>query len=219
MKLTSFVAVITVAWIATLEGPAGACGNSYYHEVEPRVRQLVSAENLLLANRLERAAVLALELFPKTRQNPSPKDELELRAQRVLAVVAVRSGAWPIAGKLTVKDAAERQANVTWGTNVLRARATRKSGDPVAETELGEAEALATATRATASARLERLAGKDLITNPYAWATLAGLRDGQGDGVGRDRALAKCRGLANDKRICVVTAPPPAPPPNKKEKA
>jgi predicted Zn-dependent protease len=93
-----------------------------------------------------------------------------------------------------------RRVNLVWSTNILKGLAAIKAGDPASRTDY--AEALAKINAAEAKTMLEDLARKDLLTTPYAYATLAALRASAGDAKGRDEALAKCATMAATKSIC-----------------
>jgi hypothetical protein len=205
VRVLSAVAILGTA-VVPVRGVA--CGNSYYHEVNPQVRQLQAAESSLTANALAGAGKLALELYPQTRQKTTAADPLEQRARRVLALVSVRTGGkWVQKDVLVDPGEQQRSANLDWSTAVLRGRYEQNKDQPAPAVELAEALALRDNTRAEAEKYLEQFAAKDLIGNPYAWVTLARLRQARGDAVGRDRALAKCRPLANDQSVCTLTPP------------
>jgi hypothetical protein len=49
---------------------------------------------------------------------------------------------------------------------------------------------------------LTRLADKDLLTTPEAYAALAKLKGEAGDQDGRLAALQRCRAMAKDAKLC-----------------
>ncbi|MFP6683219.1 MAG: hypothetical protein VB934_00830, partial [Polyangiaceae bacterium] len=53
---------------------------------------------------------------------------------------------------------------------------------------------------------LHKLAEKDLLTTPEAYAILAKLRGEAGDADGRTAALQRCRAMAKDAKLCSSNA-------------
>ena len=83
---------------------------------------------------------------------------------------------------------------------MLEAFAKASPNDAAKQADLGEA--LAKTRPREARKILERLAKRDVVSTPYAYAALARLRAADGDEKGRDEALARCKPMAKVKSIC-----------------
>ncbi len=196
---------------------ADACGGDWWPEVQVdhRIRGIDSAEKDLKSGKYQAAAGKVLRMIPHIRNyKKASKDPIVNRALRVLAVATARSE-----GKLNLKreiprqlhatwlgkEAKAQQASLSWSVNALEALSTKKKDDPVLQGELGEAMVKVAGTRAKGQKLLEKLADKDLLTSPQAYAVLAKLRANKGDNSGEQAALKRCRAMAKDASICRET--------------
>ena len=208
------VALAVAATCGALTTPADACGGGWWPEIEIdyRVQGIARAEKDLQKGKYDDAAGAVLRMIPHIQAyKQASRDDIVNRALRVLAVATARKD-----GQLDVKaqlphelratwlgeKAAERDANLKWTVSALKAVATKKKNDPVIESELGEAMAKVPAYREEGRKLLEKLAAKDLLTTPEAYAALAQLRADSGDKDGRLAALVRCKAMAKNAAIC-----------------
>lgn len=202
--------------LSALPHEARACGGAWYpimeeSDVDHRERGVPMAERALDEGRLVAAAGLVIRQMPHVKQLQPKRHKLVERAQRVLALAVVRhDGALPIKyevpayaqGTFAGKTAEHRKENLEWAAKVLRQVSEIRHGDPGAQTDLGEALARIDAHRAEARTLLEKLAEKDLVTSPEAYAALARLRAAAGDENGERMAVQRCEKMARDAGMC-----------------
>jgi hypothetical protein len=191
---------------AALAAPrADACGNGVEIEIDPRIDLVMSANAALDKDDPALAAKRALAAFPKLRTS-ALDNGLRGKAMRAMAVAIVR-----LDGAVTAADfrADDRDGNYVWAVRVLRGISIKRATDPAALTDLGEALAARSATRAEARKILELLAPRDLITNAYGWAALARARIAAGDTAGRADAVAHCAKMARTIAVCKVRGDAP----------
>jgi hypothetical protein len=201
-RLPGAVCTAALFGIAAFGQPAKACINGTEHREDPGTRNVAAAERALRAGDHQRAAVFALRLHRDLR-NIRTKAPLISRAQRVVALVAVRSGGlWFDGKKLSAKSDAERGANLDWALSTLRRRQIEKLDHPGRLSDLGEALSLWRKHHDEARRILEYLAERDLMTSAHGWAALSRLRSELGDESGSARALGRCRKLTKLGEVC-----------------
>lgn len=220
-----FLAIGAVA-TACMAAPqaAEACGGGWYPsffepEIDYRIEGVASAEKMLEEGRHIDAAAAIVRMIPYIRDYQGiSKDPIAARAQRVLAVALARtSGApdkdfesqvdWYLRGQWAGTSPEAAQANLDWAVGTLRAFDAQKQNDPAIQSELGEALAKSEKTQGEARELLEKLAAKDLLTSPEAYAELAQLRADDGDEDGEITALLQCKAMAPTTDICHVAVP------------
>jgi hypothetical protein len=214
---TTFIRAIVLGsglFAAHLASPATAlaCGDAWGpDETDYRPMGIARAESELEKGNLGAAAGTVLRVMPHVRSLDPAKSILVARAQRVLAVATARTdGALPVArevpdyavGDFLGRTPIARASNLAWSVSVLRKVGELRDGDPAVRSELGEALSKLDATRDEAKGVLEDLAGRDLLTTPEGYATLALLRGTAGDTEGRETALRRCEAMANGRVTC-----------------
>ncbi len=166
-------------------------------QVDHTQRDVLAAEKALAKGDNAKAGQLARGAIPTIAQLP-PTDAAELatRAQRTLAIAAVRSGGEVHAFELDGADAAHvKAANVAWAGLVLGYQAALKSDNVMVKLQLAEALAADDYQRNRARDMLRDLAARDLMPSARGYAMLAQL---EGDAALRDAALGRCRDLGGD---------------------
>jgi hypothetical protein len=218
-SLKSKAVLIALAGAAVIGAApeARACGGAWYPvmiedpDVDYRQQGVPLAEKALDEGRLLPAAGMVIRQIPHVKKLAPKSAKIVERAQRVLALAVVRyDGALPIQaevpwyaqGTWRGKTAEQRRANLEWAVNVLRRVSELRKNDPASETELGEALAKVDDHRNEARALLEKLATKDLITSPEAYAALATLRARAGDASGEKLAVERCEKMARSTQVC-----------------
>lgn len=209
--------------IAAIAAPnvADACGNSIRRVVDTANMAVRNAEHLL-AQGDHKTAISAVrnEFGDRALAVDSTGDLLHQRAQRVLAIAAVRSkGALPLGMNLGGPRDAQRQAAVAWAVLTLRlqrsaidtrdvacildpAKCTTGELDPTRTAELAEALALQATGRAEAYGLLKDLGDRDLIPHAEGWALLAELGRERGDVDTSKKAVERCKQIASDRIQC-----------------
>lgn len=193
-------------------GVASACGNEVHLTTRQEVRGIARAEKLLEKRKYTHALKVLFALYNAGLRSArasmaSGDDALFLRAKRVAALVAVRTGGmvsldvWN--GKVTGPKYAAKQ--LKWALDVLEAAHRAKPDDPATAGHLAEALAL-TGAEDEAHKRLEALAKDDLIADAETWKVLADLRGKKGDAAGRDAATTRCEASALEKATCRPTS-------------
>jgi len=208
-----FVASGAFVLAALAPSSASACGGEWYpiFQVDPRIKGVDNAEDALDEGKTLAAAGSVVRMIPHIRKLDVTKAKIVQRAGRVLALATARyDGALPVGrevpwyaqGTWLGRTEAARRANLDWAARTLRAIAQARRDDPAARTELAEALARVDTTRDEARSILEELAGKDLITSPNGYATLASLRELAGDDAGRRAALDRCKAMSPKAPAC-----------------
>lgn len=188
---------------------ASACGGAWMPmimvpEVDHRIEGVARAEKQFQKDTAG-AAASVIRMMPHVRAMKPKSAKLVLRAQRTLAVALVRhGGALPVdkelpryaQGTWLGKTAEEKKANLEWAVEILRQVNDLKKDDAAVQTDLGEAMAAVDATKAEGRALLEKLAEKDLVASPEAYAALARLRSDAGDHEGTRLAMQRCEAMA-----------------------
>lgn len=173
---------------------ANAC-ISAVRQVQPSPDQMVSsAEKVLEVSPVEAARVI-LTSFPAIKSVTPGTNPISTRALRVLAVATVRSST--------------KAEDVDWAVKTLRAINDVRKNDPAVQADLGEALAKTANGKAEALTLLSKLADKDLMGSPHAYAALASLKQEKGDAAGASAAMTKCKEMsgknaANTCKVVVV---------------
>lgn len=211
--LALLAAALTVASLAA-PTQARACGMSVnlaqpihpQKEVKPPpspILEVAAAERALEQNQPIVAASKVLAMFPGVRALESGRRPLETRALRVFALAVVRAdGNLPGAAGLGWT----RAANLEWAVQSLKEIDASRPNEPSLQADLGEAMAHLPHLRGQALAMLDKLAQKDLMGSPQAYAALAGLRAERGDATGAAVAMKRCEGMAATPTVCAVPA-------------
>jgi predicted RNA polymerase sigma factor len=151
---------------------------------QPSPAQLVaSAEKILEVSPNEAARVINAN-FPLVQTVPAGKDPVWTRALRVLAVATVR--------------VSTNGETLGWAVQALRDIEKVKANDPAVQADLGEALSKTSTGKAEALTILSKLADKDLMGSPHAYAALASLKQAKGDAAGAQAAMSRCREMSKN---------------------
>lgn len=194
---------------------AFACGGEWmpYVYVDERPAAVAKAEKALAEGKIAAAAGFVIRAIPHIRSLEAREEtRVVIRAQRVLAQALARGGG-ALAVELEVpeyvhdrwlgKTDADRTANLEWAAKALEHIQSFRKDDPALESERAEVLARLDSRRGEAREILERLAKKDLLASPTAYATLAALREKAGDSAGQNAALTRCRQMSEHPEQCV----------------
>jgi hypothetical protein len=170
-------------------------------QVDPTKRDVIAAEKALAAGQHDKAGKLAKRAVPKLSElPPSDAAELATRAQRTLALAAVRSGgAVEVAPGIGGDDAYAKQVALAWAELTLTYQSALQSDDLLVRSQLAEALAADGYQVGRAREMLRDLSARDLMPTARAYAVLAHLEGD--DGGARDAALGRCRDLGGDS-VC-----------------
>jgi hypothetical protein len=162
---------------------ATACGSAVEMvRPKPSPAQIVaSAEKVLEVSPVEARRVINAS-FALIRFAKAGTDPVQTRALRVLAVATMRS----------TTDAND----LAWSVQTLREIEQVKKNDPAVLADLGEALSKTAAGKAEALTILGKLADKDLMGSPHAYAALATLKQDKGDAAGAQAAMTKCKEIS-----------------------
>ncbi len=222
-RLFLAIGAIATACVAAPQ-TAEACGGGWHPsfnepEIDYRIEGVARAEKQLESGKHIDAAATVVRMIPYIRDYRGiSKDSIAARAQRVLAVATARAEGspdrafedqvpWYIRGQWGGTSAEQADANLSWAVEILRAFDAQKKNDPAIQSELGEALAKSESTQGEALELLEKLADKDLLTSPEAYAELAKLRADDGDEDGEIVALLRCKAMAPEANMCDVAVP------------
>ena len=218
------LALVPVAF-AALPAPADACGGAIFQErfvaPKPTPPQLVAKGEKQLD---EGAGQLALrhakEAYPDLAKATAGKDAIKNRALRLAALATVRSAgelsaapakttstkdAWgdTVTRALPIdQSASAKQERLEWALGTLRALSTNSPDNPSVEADLGEALSAVPGHETEAFERLSKLADKDLLGSPTAYAVLAKLRAQQGLTKKSIEAVQRCREMTRTPAVC-----------------
>lgn len=217
LTLTVTATLAAFGAIASTPRAASACGGDWAPVifVDERPQAVSRAEKQLQRGDVLASAGSVVRSMPHIRTLDAKRSTLVARAQRLLAVALVRSGgSVNIArevpdyaqGRWVGRTDADRAANLEWAVQVLRRVNEVKANDPSVESDLGEALSARSETREEGKALLEKLAQKDLIASPEAYAALARLREAAGDSEGTKLAVQRCEAMSNKPGLCVATS-------------
>ncbi len=197
---------------------ARACGGEWmpYVYVDERPAAISKAEKALSDGNVVAAAGFAIRAIPHIKTlEAKENNRVVIRAQRVLAQALARTGGALAVGQEVPeyvqerwlgKTEEDRKANLEWAAGALARIQSFRKDDPAIESELAEVLAHLDSRRGEARAILERLAQKDLLASPSAYATLAALREKSGDTAGQNAALTRCRQMSEHPELCADTA-------------
>jgi len=204
------IAALAFAAVAlSLTADAFACGMSIRmapakEEKPTPVQEVARAEQALESGQNAVAARAVLKSFPRLRDSGVGADPLETRAVRVFALAVVRSNGALQEKSVGVPTKTEwaPTGNLAWAVQSLREIDQKRPNDPSVQADLGEALSKVPHGHDEALAILQRLAQKDLMGSPHAYAALAKLRTDHGDRDGAEAALKRCEEMARGQGIC-----------------
>lgn len=202
------LSLLALSAVVVAPGVANACGMSVRLEPIPQkptpVQEIARAEKALEAGSPGIAARVVVGTFGKVRGIEAGKDALQTRALRVFALAVVRSGGAVQEKNLGVPEAEgwTTHANLEWAAQALREIDAKRPNDPSLQADLGEALARLPQSEGEAMLLLGKLAQKDLMGSPHAYAALARLRAKTGDEKGAEAARARCEEMTKTKDVC-----------------
>ena len=189
------------AFVGPLEGHASACGMSVRLEqldVKPTpVQEIASAERALEGGNNTYAATIVARTFPGFRSITAGEDPLKTRALRVMALAIVRTN-----GDASRAGGWTTGSNLSWAVESLREINAKRNNDPTVQADLGEALSKIPSKQGEALELLSKLADKDLMGSPNAYAALARLRSEKGDANGSAQALKRCEEMTKNPNVC-----------------
>ncbi len=205
LRVVWAISLLLPAGIASAPSAARACGTEVYSQVDESAARISRAEQALSTGKGTQAAVGVVQTFPqivKTKVGASPLTD---RALRIMALAAVRSdGALSVGKAMQGATAEDKEHNLLFAIDTLRALDKRRANNPSFQTDLAEALSKLPRFKGEALAILEKLAQKDLVASAQGYATLAQLRANSGDSTGRDGALKRCEGMTKTPAMCAV---------------
>lgn len=211
MKSGSLVRVVWAlglvlpAAVASVASDARACGTEVYSVVDENAARISRAESALGTGKQTQAAVGVVQTFPAIMKTKVGQSPLTDRALRIMALAAVRTdGALSVGKAVQGNTAEEKEQNLLFAIETLRALEKKRANNPSFQTDLAEALSKVPRFKAEALQILEKLAKSDLLPTAQGYATLAQLRSNLGDDAGRDGALKRCTGMTKTPAICVV---------------
>lgn len=224
-KLALLALSLVPVALAAMPTPADACGGAIFQErfiaPKPTPPQLVAkGEKQLDEGAGQLALRQAKEAYSDLAKATPGKDPIKNRALRLAALATVRSG-----GELSVAPAKTTSTKDAWGDTVTRALPVEQTDDakkqrlewaigtlralnsntpdsPSVEADLGEALASVPGHENEAFDRLSKLADKDLLGSPTAYAVLAKLRAQQGLTKKSVEAVQRCREMTRTPAVC-----------------
>jgi predicted Zn-dependent protease len=194
---------------------AFACVHAMPETFERQERLVSEAEEALRKGRHDTAAAKVQQAYPGLAlremssndtpgRDPLTEDGPRARALQVLSVATVRAdGKLVLEGRKTSTVKAQGEM-VEWAVSNLRVLSAQHSDNTGLKSRLAEGLSKRPAGRAEARTILEDLARADLMVDAEGWATLADLRQGAGDPVGRDKAVAECLKRAKNRQMCTA---------------
>lgn len=211
------LALVPAAVAVSYSGDAVACGMSYGLEPTPQkpspTQEVARAEKSLEAGQNVQAARTVLAAFPNVRNANAGQSAIETRALRVFALVVARSNGAVnerSAGTWTANEWTPN-ANLEWAIQALREIDAKRPNDPAVQADLGEALSKLSRTQGEALTLLGKLADKDLMGSPFAYAALAKLRSDKGDTTGAETAIKRCEEMSKTPGVCRPSGPAKAP--------
>jgi hypothetical protein len=201
-KIIAALALAVVpAAVALVPADAAACGSAIRLDPTPQkatpVQEVARAEKALENGQTMVAANAVKGTFPQVRSVKAGNNPLETRALRVFALAVVRSnGVVGSGGDWTTN------ANLEWAVQAMREIDAKRPNDPTVQADLGEALSKLPHDQAEALQILGRLAQKDLMGSPHAYAALAKLRSAKGDLAGAEAAIKRCEEMSKTPGVC-----------------
>jgi hypothetical protein len=208
IKRFAVVCALVMSGSALAPRAATACihGKVFRQQVNPTLRDVRRAEQLLAKNRHDRAAKMARRAFAEVDQLPPGDDVADLfdRAQRTAALATVRSdGDVSMAGGIP-KTEAGRATSLQWAALLLQYQAARHPDNLVVQAEYAEALTKVPHMDGVAHEILASLAADDLMPTARAYALLAHLQTERGDVAGSEMSRARCEEFAGSADACKV---------------
>lgn len=215
-------ACLVAATVHADEAEACIHGDRLRRQVNPTLRDVRTAERLLARGRYQRAVRYAGRAFRQLDQLPpdalpvspntldlsatdEPGIQLFVRAQRVAALAAVRSGGEAGPGRAwRGASEAQRVRNLMWAGLVLQFHAALQPDNTLLQVEYAEAATHVPFMSVVAHAVLSRLADDDLMPTARGYALLAKLQKDRGDEGGLRLSLARCNEITGDVGACEV---------------
>ena len=202
------VAIIPSVLAVSYATDANACGMSIRMDPTPQkptpVQAIARAEKALEDGQNLVAAKAVLGNFPRVRAATAGANPLETRALRVFALAVVRSN-----GAVTEKAAGfatqtawTPNANLEWAVQSIREIDAKRPNDPTVQADLGEALSKLPHGQKEGLEILQKLAQKDLMGSPHAYAALAKLRTAKGDSAGAEAAIKRCEEMSKTPGVC-----------------
>jgi len=176
--------LIVTAIAVSIPVSAYPCGNATLLEGDEAVAQVARAERLMAKGKYHKA----LKLVDPFRYEFD--DEALADRAHTLAMVT----------RLRLEPASWGETAARFFENALKADPEQ----PYAAARLAEAYTHMPNKAERARALLEDLAGRDLMPDAEAWATLALARERGGDPEGREAALDRCRKLTERPMVCRI---------------
>jgi len=207
------VALAPAALVLGSAHEAHACGMSVRLDPTPQkptpVQEIARAEKALEGGQTLTAAQAILGTFPRIRNATAGTNPLETRALRVFALALVRSEGTADEKKARVAGAAEwtPRANLEWAVAALREIDEKRPNDPAVQADLGEALSKLPHGQEEAMKLLGKLAQKDLMGSPHAYAALARLKTKTGDSAGAEAAIKRCEEMTKTPGVCKPASP------------
>jgi hypothetical protein len=167
---------------------ANACEEAVRIEKPSPAQMVASAEKTIEVSPNESARVI-LANFAMIHMSATNEDPIRTRARRVLARAIVRTNG--AADKSYTPAVA-----LEWAVQALRDIDQKRKNDPAVQADLGEALAKTDKGKAEALSILSKLAEKDLMGSPHAYAALASLRQEKGDAAGAQAAMTRCKEMS-----------------------
>lgn len=205
LRVVWAVSLLLPAALASAPSAASACGTLVYSQVDESAAKISRAEQALSTGKGTQAAVGVLQTFPAIMTTKVGASPLSDRALRIMALAAVRSdGALSVGKAMQGATAEDKEHNLIFAIDTLRALDKRRANNPSFQTDLAEALSKLPRFKHEALNILEKLAKGDLVASAEGYATLAQLRANTGDEAGRDGALKRCQGMTKTPAMCVV---------------
>lgn len=192
---------------AVFVSPALACENEVRASADELRPLVAKAEKALNEGKPQLAAVGVLQVFPNLRVGRVGTGPLQDRAMRILALSIARTNGAVNAGMGFVgNNELARQKNMNWAIATMRGMVKLRKNAPAIQTDLAEVLSKSPPHQEEALTLFNELAAKDLITSAHGYKALAALREAKGDTAGRDTALARCKSMAKDAKVCGVSS-------------
>lgn len=200
------VSIVVVSAMTAWASPSRAClWGPPPKRVDPRKLDVIAAERALAGGDHEKAVRLAKRAAPGiVRLRPAdPKSRIAGRAQRTLALAAVRSGgSIAVARGIGGDGDYPRQVALAWAELTLTWHAALASGNLLVRSQLAEALAADPYQVDRAREMLRELADRDVMPTAQGYAVLARLESETGR---RDTAIARCEELGG-ATVCRIGA-------------
>jgi hypothetical protein len=227
--LGAVILATTVGLSITAAPRAEACGGAVWRDTVQRKAKpapavlVAKAEKEFDEGKRDAALKVALEAFPRLEKGEGATP-VEARALRLAALATIRSGGNEsvvgakapvsymdydygkevnIPARLTAaKSDDDRQARMAWAVKTLRTLHEKNATNVTYEGDLGEALAAMPGNEDEAFGILNKLAEKELLGSPEAYAALSRMRFQQGLVKASIEALQRCRMMSTTPASC-----------------